>query len=278
MATTDITSRLDDPNIGLKNQQDTSEGGPGVTRCQQSSLTDWSIPWRSTIWPMARGYDQETFFRQLAKRRGLGRMVAREVLIVVAGAGTYGATLGLWRSGWLAAYVAIKLPALLLLTALLVMTLNWMAALLMGSGLQLLQVTALTYRVMAIACVLLASLAPVSAFLAWTAPEPTPHDVTAHNLLLLVHVLFIGWAGLCGNIAMWQALGRLSRKGTPVRALFAIWLATGAFVGGQLAWILRPFVGSPHYPVALFREDALEGNFFEFLTLHVVWPLLGTGG
>jgi hypothetical protein len=47
-----------------------------------------------------------------------------------------------------------------------------------------------------------------------------------------------------------------------VRVLVA-WLAGNLFLGSQLCWILRPFIGSPVLPVEFFRTTALHGNFYE---------------
>ncbi len=54
------------------------------------------------------------------------------------------------------------------------------------------------------------------------------------------------------------------------------WLASYAFVGCQLSWILRPFVGSPFFPVEFLRPDALDRNFYEFVFTEVL-PFLLAG-
>jgi hypothetical protein len=41
------------------------------------------------------------------------------------------------------------------------------------------------------------------------------------------------------------------------------WLAGNLFLGAQLAWNLRPFIGSPTLAVQFFRDDPLRGNFYE---------------
>jgi hypothetical protein len=50
-----------------------------------------------------------------------------------------------------------------------------------------------------------------------------------------------------------------------------------AFVGCQTSWSLRPFVGSPFYPVVFLRPDALQRNFYEFVFGEVL-PFIITGG
>ncbi|MER7001585.1 hypothetical protein ABT297_00825 [Dactylosporangium sp. NPDC000555] len=42
--------------------------------------------------------------------------------------------------------------------------------------------------------------------------------------------------------------------------LLNVWILLFGFVGTQLAWTLRPFVGSPDEPFAIFRK--IEGNFY----------------
>lgn len=46
----------------------------------------------------------------------------------------------------------------------------------------------------------------------------------------------------------------------PARRVFAIWTLVYAFVGCQMAWILRPFLGQPGDGFVLFGER--KGNFF----------------
>ncbi|HVC96985.1 MAG TPA: hypothetical protein VND64_25120 [Pirellulales bacterium] len=232
--------------------------------------------WRRRL-PLSLGLDPqrgEAFFERVAARRQLAAAIAFSAAVVVLGSAGYGATFGLWRSWKLALYVAIKLPLLLVTTTSLVMLLNWMLAQLMNSGLRFAQIAALTYRAMATASLVLASLAPVAAFLAVTCPPPRPSEDLSHNVLLLAHVAFVGCAGVYGNSTVLRGLARLCRPGTPIAKLYLSWLASNALVGCQLAWILRPFLGSPNYPVAFLRTDALEGNFFEFVFVTIVWKRL----
>lgn len=45
------------------------------------------------------------------------------------------------------------------------------------------------------------------------------------------------------------------------------WLVLYAFVGAQMSWVLRPFIGSPHLEFALYRRKS--GSFFEALFQHL---------
>jgi hypothetical protein len=46
-----------------------------------------------------------------------------------------------------------------------------------------------------------------------------------------------------------------------VRSVLWGWLVVFALVGGQMSWVLRPFVGMPYREFAWFRGR--EGSFFE---------------
>ena len=54
--------------------------------------------------------------------------------------------------------------------------------------------------------------------------------------------------------------------------VFYVWMAVFALVGGQMGWVLRPFVGSPDLPFTWFRPR--EGSFFEGV-FHALTALLG---
>ncbi|MGI5180451.1 hypothetical protein ACQEVZ_29465 [Dactylosporangium sp. CA-152071] len=52
--------------------------------------------------------------------------------------------------------------------------------------------------------------------------------------------------------------------------LLHVWILLFGFVGTQLAWTLRPFVGEPHEPFQVFRP--IEGNFYVNI-IHTIGEL-----
>jgi hypothetical protein len=54
-------------------------------------------------------------------------------------------------------------------------------------------------------------------------------------------------------------------KGAVARRVLLAWLAGNLFLGSQLCWILRPFIGRPGLAIEFFRPDPLRGNFYETL-------------
>ena len=188
------------------------------------------------------------------------------LVTIVAGAGAYGAAMGCWRSPVQAAFVGLKFPLILLLTTSGTALLNAMLAPLLGLNIGLRQSLLAVLMSFAIAAAILGSFSPLVGFMVWNAPEMTSNLALSggtYNAILLLHVLIIAFAGVAANLRLYQFLRRVSpAKSVALRVLFA-WLAANLFVGAQLSWILRPFIGSPTLPVQFLRPDAFHGNFYE---------------
>jgi hypothetical protein len=204
-----------------------------------------------------------------ARPEGLRRAVASDgswlaftLVVIVAGSGAYGATIGLGRAPLQAAYAAVKFPLLILLTTAGNALLNGMLAQMLGLGISFRQSALAVGTSFALASVVLAALAPVTLFLWWsTPPFSSAQALVAHNATLVVHVALI--AGVTGNAALLRLLVALSGSRARAGRILAAWLVGNLFLGSQLSWIMRPFVGSPALPIEFLRADALRGNFYE---------------
>jgi hypothetical protein len=191
----------------------------------------------------------------------------RLLIVMITGAALYGAVLGSWHGARLAAYDALKLPLVLLLTSAFTVFFSWVASRALGISLRFSQVTVLTFIGLATTAVLLASLAPVAWFFTWCAPLPDAAARTTHNELYLFHTVFVAVCGVGGTHTLWRAVLRLAHPRGIVAAAYVLWVLAYAVVGGEVAWALRPFVGSvsPQHPLVFLRADALNGNVYEFI-------------
>jgi hypothetical protein len=198
--------------------------------------------------------------------------VATWLTVTVLGAAAFGAAMGWWRAPEQALYTAVKLPLVLLLTALGNALLNAMLAPLLGVNIGLRQSLLAVLMSFTIAGAILGGVAPLLAFVIWNAP-PLARSASAgttHAFILLTIVAAIAFAGIAANLRLLRLLERLGGgAGVARRVLFA-WLSANLFFGSQLAWILRPFVGSPGLPVQFLRDEPLKGSFYE-----AVWFSLG---
>jgi len=202
-------------------------------------------------------------------------------LFTVLSTGLYGLVLAGWRSPLLSLYVAVKLPLLFIGATAVVSVLNWMFAALLGSGLSFRSTMLAVFASMTVGGWILLALAPVAFFFLVSGVPRAGSDEElrlAHNAILMTHILVLAFAGVAGNAALLSGLRSAVRPGCPVLTLFFAWVGSFAFVGCQMSWMLRPFVGSPFYPVAFLRADWLDRNFYEFVFGEVLPFLLAGNG
>ncbi|HEV2691440.1 MAG TPA: hypothetical protein VG347_00940 [Verrucomicrobiae bacterium] len=200
------------------------------------------------------------------------RRFISHLAIILAGAGLYGAAMGWWRAPQQGLYVAIKFPLIILLTTFGNALINGMLAPLLGLNIPFRQSFSVIVMSNAITAVIMGAFSPLILFLIWNAPAMTAGPATAstYSLILLAHVAVIALAGVAGNLRLLQVLVEIGGNRTVARRVLLAWLSGNFFLGSQLSWILRPFIGSPDLPVEFFRENALQSNFYEavFHALH----------
>lgn len=223
-------------------------------------------------WLRRRGLQE-----RLIRRDRLGALWLELTAITVVGAALYGAVIGSWTSPRMALYAAVKLPLVLEITMGFTLLFGWMVALLAGIRLSPSQAAVLAALPLAIAALLLASLAPVAAFFTFCAPPPEPATRTTHNLLYLFHTFGMAVAGLGGSFALLEPLRRLAPARRAAWAVYLGWVSVYGLVGGEVAWALRPFVGSVYLPVRFLREAPLDGNVYEFVLTDILPHLFGGG-
>ena len=230
--------------------------------------------------PIVLLQDRTVFWTRVQKQELRWRELLGLVAFVCLACALYGSVLAGWRSPRLSAYVALKLPALFLGTTAIVSIFNWMTSILLGAGLSFKSMVFTVFASMTMGCWILLGLVPVSLFFLLSGVPITGTNTEmqfAHNSILMTHICILALAGIGGNIALLHGLRRVAKPQCPLSSLFLIWLLAFAFVGCQLSWILRPFVGSPFFPVAFMRPDCLDRNFYEFVFTEVI-PFLLTGG
>ena len=105
---------------------------------------------------------------------------------------------------------------------------------------------------------------PVTLFILLnTPPLGSEQTVLAHSFTLLSHVALIAFAGVAGNVCLYRLLVRLAGGRFAARRVLTAWLLANLFLGCQLSWNMRPFIGSPGLPIEFFRPDAFQGTFYE---------------
>jgi hypothetical protein len=185
--------------------------------------------------------------------------------VIILGAGLYGATMGWWRAPQQALFVAIKFPLIILMVTAGNALINGLLAPLLGLGIRFYQSFSAIVMSFTVTSAILGAFSPVMAFLIWNAPAMTSNisSQPTYRIILLAHVAVIALAGTAGNIRLLQLLVLWSGSRVIAMRVLMAWLTGNLFLGTQLTWILRPFIGSPNLPVAFLRANAFHGNFYE---------------
>ena len=184
--------------------------------------------------------------------------------IILVGTAVYGFTLGIWRAPLQSVYTAIKFPLLIFLTCAGNAVVNGMLAQLLGSGLSFRQTSFAILMSFAIAAIILVGFSPITLFVWYNAPPlKSTTAILGHSVMLLTHVCVIAFAGVVANRRLFDLLRKMCGGTAIARTVLFSWLAGNLFLGAQLAWNLRPFIGSPTLTVQFLRDDPLRGNFYE---------------
>jgi len=190
-----------------------------------------------------------------------GRMGALFLFVVLCG-GLYGAVMasftGLAADRWhQLVYVALKVPLLLLVSFALCLpsffVINTVAGLRDDFG----QAMRAVIASQSCAALVLASLAPITLFFYVT----TRDYLSALNFNGIVFAV----ASLAAQIVLRRYYQPLIRLAPRHRLMMRLWLGLYVFVAIQMAWVLRPFIGSPGLPVTFFREEQWGNAYVEVL-------------
>jgi len=177
----------------------------------------------------------------------------------------YGAVLGSSNSALQALSSAIKLPILFLITLIICLPTLYFFNLLFGSRLTLPQTLALILTAITVTSVLTLSFAPISLFFWLTAPN--------YQFFKLLNVAIFTLTGFFGLTFLVSGMSHVQQedKRTPRSFILRMWIFVYGFVGTQMAWTLRPFLGAPGYPFQIFRQ--LGGNFYVNVA-ESIWGIL----
>jgi hypothetical protein len=172
----------------------------------------------------------------------------------------YGATMGTFggiRGGRAlqVMYSAVKVPLLLLVTFGLSLPSFFVLNTILGVRSDFPQVLRALVATQAVLTTILASLAPFTAF--WYASSAD------YNAALLFNAAMFGLASVAAQLMLRRAYRPLVARSPRHRTLLRTWLVIYAFVGIQIAWVLRPFVGNPRTPTTFFREGAWGNAYVE---------------
>ena len=196
------------------------------------------------------------FFTDIREGIGLPEKMRAMLVSSIAFLMLYGAVMGSTHSLRQALSSAVKLPVLFLATLVVCLPTLYFFNVLFGSNQSLTQNFALILTAITVTAVLLLSFAPIVLFFLLT----TSH----YQFFKLLNVAILAITGSIGVTFLGLGMRIVSaggKEGQRARGyVMQSWVIVYAFVGSQMAWTLRPFIGAPSMEFELFRQ--LGGNFY----------------
>jgi len=196
------------------------------------------------------------YFDEIREGIGLPEKMRAMLVSSIAFLALYGAVMGSTHSLWQALSSAAKLPILFLATLIVCSPTLYFFNILFGSKQSLGQNMALILTAITVTAVLLLSFAPIILFFLLTTSQ--------YQFFKLLNVAIFAIAGGMGVVFLSQGMRVVAASGKEGararRWVLRLWVLIYAFVGSQMAWTLRPFIGAPSMKFELFRQ--LGGNFY----------------
>ncbi|MBI4659993.1 MAG: actin-binding WH2 domain-containing protein [Verrucomicrobia bacterium] len=221
---------------------------------------------------------REGFFDAIFAGRELGARLRSFLFIIVVLSAFYGVTMGAvgltqsFSRGWMQMLSSgVKVPLLFLASLAVCYPVLYIVLVLMGVRLDFAQTLNLIFLALSLNSLLLASCAPITLFFALTGAN--------YHFVKLLHVVTFTFSGSWAMMALWKGLQTMCEKSDlyPRQAIriLQVWILVFGFVGTQMAWSLRPFVGQPDLEFQVFRTGQ-KGNFYEAVWSSVLALRKGT--
>lgn len=223
--------------------------------------TSMAITWVEGLGTMLR--EPGSAIERIRSGEGLASLTAAGLGGSLLGSMLFGIALGSFAgTPEQVAASSLKVPLLLLGAAAICFPAFYVFQLLTApKALSLRQALALHAVTLATVGLVWGSLAPPLLFLIGTSFD--------YHLAQLLAVAIGALGGLVGLARLGNGFCKLCDAETSAKGygFLLFYLTLFGCVGAQLAWLLRPFVGSPSLPFQIFRQ--LEGSFFSYLLAMV---------
>ena len=188
------------------------------------------------------------------------RAVAELALLVVVFGLAYGAVMGTYAGPQgprvtQMVYSAVKVPLLLLLTFAISLPSFFVLNTLLGVRDDFGAAVRALVATQAALTIVLASLAPFTGV--WYV------SVAGYRHAILFNALMFGIASVAAQFLLRRLYRPLIERNPKHRLLLRAWLVVFAFVGIQMGWVLRPFIGNPRGATTFFRAGAWGNAYVE---------------
>jgi hypothetical protein len=201
--------------------------------------------------------NRERFLSRLNDNSYKINMVFAQLLLIFIFTFFYGVIMGSYNSAIQAISTGLKLWLLFTLTLVICFPSFYIVQLILGSKIKISQLLIILLSGFVMVSVTMLAFAPIILFFQLSGDN--------YHFLQLLHVFVFGFSGVFGMKVVLDALTAIF-EGKNIYpkiglSVFKIWVVIFAFVGIQLSWNMRPFLGSKSMEFQLFRTET-QGNFY----------------
>jgi len=214
-------------------------------------------------------HDRERHFNRINTGSYDNKFILAQLGLMTIFTFLYGLIMGSYNSLSQALFTGVKLWILLNLTLLICFPSFYIVQLVLGSKISMKQLFVILLSGFVMTTTIMLAFAPIVLFFQLSGDN--------YQFLQLLHVFIFIFSGFFGMRTVLEAL-KSAFESTGVYpkiglTVFRIWVLIFAFVSIQLAWNLRPFLGSKNMPFELVRSDT-RGNFYSTM-LNAVGTMVG---
>jgi len=201
--------------------------------------------------------DRDNYLEKVAAKEYPKNIMLGQILLMCICTFFYGLIMGSYNSFQQALVSGIKIWGLFFMTLIICFPSFYIVQLLLGSKVGIKQLAVILLSGFVLTSVVIVAFAPIVLFFQMSGDN--------YHFLQLLHVFIFVFSGFFGMRLVLEALKQAFEKTGVYPKIgltaFRIWVLIFAFVGIQLSWNLRPFLGSKDMPFELFREES-QGNFY----------------
>lgn len=213
--------------------------------------------------------DRESFLKKIGDNLYPTSILWGQILLIAGFTILYGLIMGSYNSLSQALLSGIKLWGLFLLTIMICFPSFYIVQIVLGSKIGVKQLLIMLLAGFVMVSTIMLAFGPIILFFQLSGGN--------YQFLQLLHVGVMVFSGIFGMRVVLDALKHAceTQEVYPKIGLsvFKAWVIIFAFVGLQLSWNLRPFLGDKDQPFELFREHS-DGNVYSAL-LSSVGNLMG---
>jgi hypothetical protein len=199
---------------------------------------------------------EEEYFESITDVKSAKNTIGKQLLLVLIFMFVYGIIMGSYNSFAQSVSTSLKLPLLIYLSIFICFPAFFVIQFMLGSRMTLTQMLGVVLSGFIVFSTIAVSFVPIVLFFMITGDN--------YAFIKLLHVGILMFSGLFAMRTIIRGLKYSCERQNiyPKQGLrvFKVWIFIFAFVGMQLAWNLRPFVGSRNMQFELVREK--EGNFY----------------